>query len=499
MELTTTEKINEKLDKGGATLEDIVEDFINEHKISAKKAEMEKGVDYYNNDNDILKRKMTYYKKGRELTDETATNNRIPHNWHKLLVKQKMGYMVGKPMTFSDKEAAKEDEDKTPNYEFVKVINDELGEKWDDTVNELVKEAANKGVEWLHPYINSDGQFDYTIIDARQAIPIWEGKRQEKLQAFIRYYKIDWNGEERIKAEYWTAEDVTYLIEDENGKFRLDTSYIDKDTGEVDNPQGHFDKVKRAGDKIISKEAAGWGLVPFISFKNNEEMISDLNQYKELIDEYDKNRSDLANNLEDIQEVIWVLKNYQGQSLAEFQHNLRYYKALNVDSEGGADTITVDIPTEAKKEHTDQLTDDIYKFGMGVNIDTDKFGNSPSGVALRFLYSLLDLKCDTLERKFKRAIRKLLEFISIYYKFAKNKNYDHKKINITFNKSMVANEAELVKMASNSKGVVSDETVLENHPWVDDPQKEKEKIEKERDSYINLDDIDLGDELEGDE
>jgi SPP1 family phage portal protein len=61
-------------------------------------------------------------------------------------------------------------------------------------------------------------------------------------------------------------------------------------------------------------------------------------------------------------------------------------------------------------------------FGMGVDPDTDKFGNSPSGVALKFLYSLLDLKCDVLERKMKTSLREFLWFITDYINRMQSKN-----------------------------------------------------------------------------
>ena len=47
-------------------------------------------------------------------------------------------------------------------------------------------------------------------------------------------------------------------------------------------------------------------------------------------------------------------------------------------------------------------------FGQAVDFSSDKFGSAPSGVALEFLYTNLNLKADKLARKAKVAIQELL-------------------------------------------------------------------------------------------
>ncbi|MDD4693832.1 MAG: phage portal protein, partial [Firmicutes bacterium] len=82
----------------------------------------------------------------------------MPHNWHKLLVDQKVSYLVGKPIVFQCEEQ-KEYEDR---------LNLILGEEWDDTLTELAKNSSNKGSEWLHVYINEDGKFKFIILPAEE-------------------------------------------------------------------------------------------------------------------------------------------------------------------------------------------------------------------------------------------------------------------------------------------------------------------------------------------
>lgn len=52
------------------------------------------------------------------------------------------------------------------------------------------------------------------------------------------------------------------------------------------------------------------GEVPFIPFWNNVTHTPDLPLYKDLIDAYDKVYSGFHNDIDDVQEVIFVIKNY---------------------------------------------------------------------------------------------------------------------------------------------------------------------------------------------
>lgn len=441
----------------------VIEHYILKHRPEKYK----QGEEYYYGNTDVNNKRRYYLLDGAKVDDFTKVNNKAINNYHKLLVDQKVGYSVGNPIVFNA------DDDN-----LTKLLNDLLGEEFDDTITELYLNASNKGVEWLHPYINRKGEFKYVIIPAEEAIPIWDSKRQRELVAFIRFYYIeDIDGNKIKRVEYYTENDITYFIE--RGNSFIQEFLYDEYGKMTDIQEGHF--------RINNKEQ-GWGKVPFIPFKNNEKCVSDLTFYKSLIDIYDNNISTLADNLDEIQEVIYVLKEYPGTSLQEFIDNIRYYKSIKVDGGGGVDKLEINIPVEAKKELLDRLEKNIIIFGQGVNPESQNTGDK-SGVALKFLYSLLDLKCSKTEKKFKKAIRELLWFVCEYLKISGSKSYDYKTVQITFNHSMIINEAEKIDMAAKSTGIVSDETIVSNHPWVEDVNDELERLKKQEDTQKEYDDL----------
>ncbi|WP_317050739.1 phage portal protein, partial [Clostridium neonatale] len=70
---------------------------------------------------------------------------------------------------------------------------------------------------------------------------------------------------------------------------------------------------------------------------NNNLMTSDLDNVKPLIDVYDKVFSGFVNDLEDIQEIIFILTNYEGEDSREFLSQLKKYKTVKVNDSGAGD------------------------------------------------------------------------------------------------------------------------------------------------------------------
>ena len=441
------------------TQEEIIKIYIDEFNTSKERSLMTKGENYYKVDNDILDRKMIRYENEQPVLDETKVNNKLAHGFMHTLVDDKVNYLLLKPYTLQCEDA---------NY--LKRVEDVLGKRFQKRLSQLGIEASNKGIAWLHVYFNPKGEFKMIKIPSEQVIPLWTNNDHEELQAIIRHYEIEvYEGKEKkyvTKIEYWTHENVIYYVM-EDGEVILDAEmYLDDNAHD-----GHF---------IRDKEPSSWGRIPFIYFKNNDFELPDLKFVKTLVDNYDLTRSDVANLIEEIKNIIYILKGYGGEDLAEFVRDLAYYKGIKIDPEddAGVDTIENNINIEAAKEHYNTLKKDIFDFGQGVDKNSDKMGNNQSGIALKFIYSGLDLKCNALEGWFKWGFEELIRFVDIYLEITKEK-VPNKDISIIFNRDIAINESQAITDAQNSKSVISDKTIIANHPWVENIDEEIKQIEKE--------------------
>ena len=59
-------------------------------------------------------------------------------------------------------------------------------------------------------------------------------------------------------------------------------------------------------------------------------------------------------------------------------------------------------------------------------------------------------------------------------------NFDGEEVQVIFNRDMLMNESDIITNCQNSQGILSDETIISMHPWVDDPQAEMERLEKQK-------------------
>ena len=233
--------------------------------------------------------------------------------------------------------------------------------------------------------------------------------------------------------EVWGNDSVTYYI--------LENNMLISDYNKNNDNNGPIAHYKKGEDWF------GWGRVPFIAFKNNRVELPDIKFVKSLVDNYDLSRSEAANYVEEVKNLIFVLKGYGGEDIHEFMRRLNEDRAIPIDDpkDGGVDTITPTMDITALREHYEQLKRDITEDGQSINKDLDKFGSAPSGVALKFMYAGLDLKCNSLESEFKFGFENLLYFINIYLSEDNQGNYKDIDLEIIFNRDMEINEAEVIE------------------------------------------------------
>lgn len=373
-------------------------------------------------------------------------DNRISHNWHNLLVTQKVSYALSYPPLFDLG-------DKAVNQRVAEV----LGDQYTTTAIQLGIDASNTSVGWLHYWRDQSGAFRYHAVDPIQIVPVFSGTLDGDLVGVLRCYTMldPEAGQHAHVCEFWDDTRVRFYRQNAAGNY------------------AYFD-YPDVGQEMVH----GLGAVPFIPFWNNPQRMGDLPLYQDLIDAYDKVVSGFANDMEDVQEVIFVIRNYGGEDKTEFLKDLRQSKTIKVEGDGGVDTIRAEIPYEARGAFLERIRRQIFVSGMGVDPDPEAFGDS-SGVALQFLYSLLELKAGMMETQFRPGFAELVRAICRVEGLA-----EPKTILQTWTRNMIRNDLETTQIATQSVGVISDQTILKNHPWVEDVEAELKQLQKEKEQAV---------------
>ena len=425
-------------------------------------SEMQTAERYYevNNDIKLLPTKPKDIEearqKGESFNPMHQADNRIAYSFYPLLVDQKTAYMFTAPPIYDVK-----------NDNLNTIILDTLGDAYEKKCKDLCVKATNGGVAWVHYWIDENNDFQWAVLPANEIIPIYNNRINTKLEGVLRVYAdINDEGENITVYEYWNDKEVQAFSMRTGDDYETLSSYT---AFTMIDPSGvtlNVDTIPHQMEKV-----------PFIAFANNARHTTDLKRIKELIDVYDKTYSGFLNDLEDVQEVIYVLTNYGGENLAEFLDGMKKYKAIQMDSTGpddrsGISTLTIDIPIEARKELLDITRKAIFDMGQGV--DPQQQGlDGTSGEAMKFLYTLLELKAGMMETEFQLGFNELIRAICSAH------GSNDVTITQTWTRTSVKNDGDLVDMCSKSMGVVSKRTILAHHPFVEDVNEEMKQIETE--------------------
>lgn len=486
--MTETDLINLKITAGRMLADsEILRQLIREDAESIQKKRMQEGKRYYAAEQDILQHNFaagmvaeteedsdTAEEKIRPFRNPNRSNHHCVHTFHRVLVDQKVSYLLGKEPAVSVLGA--DTDARLQEYEAF--LNQVCDERFNDAFFDLAVGASNKGYEVLHIYYDDAGVLRYCVTPAEECILIYDTAYQDMLQQVIRYYRIiqtkDGRKYIRNRVEWWTAEDVTYYIQDENEMYLLDSTA-------AYNPAPHWWETLRRDGVAVRKEPHHWGRVPFVVLENNGERSNDLQPIKGLMDAYDLLSSDGTNNFLDLVDLYWVIQGYGGEAAGAIAKKLKINKAVNIsDSNGRVEAKQVELSAEGRLAWMQMLRRDIYHLGMGIDVDAETFGSAPSGVALKFRYAQLDLKANKMIPKLKRAIRELLWFVTDDYNRRHGTDYPSELISVVLTKSLITNEYETVQMVNLSKGTLSEDTLLAHHPFVEDVNLEKAALQEQR-------------------
>ena len=397
---------------------------INNEFNSKKYQYAKKGLRYYEGDHDILDYKIYYIDQdGIAVEDNTKSNIKISHAYLTELINQKVSYFhnIKKDFIFSDvpelQAALKERFDDEFFAEFVDVLKYGSAEGWSYLYRYLDEEGKSRfnfaegiGVCEIPPHLASDGtaHIIYCYIE--------KIRDNKKLEAVLDY----------------TNESVTYYKKIGNSLMLDDRYKINPRPLILSQPDEsgaiYYDQFKR---------------IPFYRFSNNKKEFSDLKPIKGLIDDADMMACSLSNNLQDLSEGIYMVKNYQGISAEEFIQNVKTKKYVGVGADGDFDVKTFDIPYEARKVKLAIDKESIYKFAQG--FDTSLLGEgNVTNVVIKARFASLDEKCNDLEVQVRKFLKPIIKDVIDEINKELKTNYKYSDVYLKFERSTIVNEQETI-------------------------------------------------------
>ena len=403
-----------------------IKQFIDQDAASTKKKAAKEGLKYYEAEHDILSYRVFFIDaNGKFQEDKTKSNIKISHPFFTELVDQEVQYML----------SGKDGFIKSDNPELQTELDAYFNENEDFTseLYEVLTGAIAKGFEYMYAYKNAEGKTAFQCADSMGVIEV-RAKETDDGCEYVIFWYVDRIGKDNKKIkriQVWDSTQAYFYVQEDEGRIELDKSV-------PINPRPHA-IYKKDGDESTYYE--DFGFIPFFRLDNCKKQFSGLKPIKALIDSYDLMNCGLANNIQDTNEALYVVKGFEGENLDEMMFNTKVKKHIGVPEGGGIEIHTTDIPVEARKVKMEVDEKNIYRFGMGFNSAQLGDGNI-TNIVIKSRYALLDLKCNKLEIRLKQFMRKLLKVVLKEINDINGTDYQMKNVYFNFEREVMTNAAD---------------------------------------------------------
>ena len=428
---------------------------------SSERLEQMAGERYYSGEHDILKRKRTAIgPDGKLMVLENLPNAHVIDNLYGLMVDQKTNYLVGKPFTFN-----------CENKAYVQLLNKRFNATFRRTLKYVCEDALNGGKGWLFVHYNEQGELCFRRFPAYQILPFWADDDHTVLDAAARLWLQEvWDGlaKKIVKRVELFKPDGIY-------RYILEGSTLIPDV-ELGDYSAYI--TQKTGEKA---EGFNWNKFPLICFKYNKKEIPLIRRVKSLQDGINGLLSDFENNMEENpHNTILILKDYDGENLGEFRANLATFGVVKVRENGGVDALGVEVNSENYKAVLELFKKALIENARGYDAKDERMGNNPNQMNIQSMYSDIDLDANGMETEFQAAFEELLWFVNQDLITQGAGDFQQEEITVIFNRDILINESEAITNCQNSVGILSTETIVEQHPWTKDAQTELERLKKEK-------------------
>lgn len=418
---------------------------------------------YYRGEQQILRRKRTVIgPEGAPVEVTNLPNARLTDNQYARLLDQKVNYLLGRPPVIV-----------SADRDYAEALRGILGPGFFRALRGVAHDALAGGCSWLFACPDGAGGLRLRRFRPWEVMPFWADADHTELDGALRVWEREEHGEHGgIRAGY--AELYT-----RDGVFRF------RREGRALLPDQPFHLPYVTASLEGRAFPLNWEALPLFAVKNGPAEVSLLDRVKSLQDAVNLILSNFVNGMqEDPRNTILVLVNYDGQNLGEFRRNLAAYGAVKVRSDAGAPggdvkTLSLSVNGENYKAVLDLLKRALVENARGYDAKDLRAAGTPNEMNLRSVFSDADLDADMLEAEFQSLFRELLPFANACLR-AKGMAAGGAEASLVFNRDTIVNESQVIADVAGSASLLSRETLLEQHPWVEDVQRELERLRQEQ-------------------
>jgi hypothetical protein len=365
-------------------------------------------------------RKILYTLSGDAVADNYSANHKCACNFFNRFCTQLNQYLLRNGVTFQNEETKKK-----------------LGGAKFDRVLKRAGKYALAGI-CSYGFYNLD---HVDVFKSTEFVPLYD-EETGALRAGIKFWQLASN--KPLRATYYEEDGYTDFIWEDGADGRI-----------LRDKRAYTQVVRVNFDGVEILEGKNYPNFPIVPLWSNLYHNSELVGLQTEIDVYDLIKSGFANDLDDVSQIYWIIKNAGGMEdtdLARFIERLKTVRAVQLDDGIEAESHTTEVPYNARETYLTRLENDMYKDAMIVNTDAIANGNTVA-TAIRAAYEPQDDKTDEFEDCVADWIEGLLTLVGI-------------EDVPSFTRSRIINQAEETNMILASAQYLDDETVLKKLPFI---------------------------------
>ena len=424
--------------------------------------------DFEVNELPILQKYEDYYTgKGyeimkRQAADPTRPDNKVVKNFCSSIVSNFQGYITGIPVTYSAK-AGEDIAALLDIFEENNVINED---------SEFLKQALKYGVSYEIAYVNEDNRIRFRNIDTRSVIPIYSNDLEEDLLYVIYFTPIvSWDSKE---SDPWSVRYNVSVYDDTQVFTYIATN--DFNVFQLQEQRPHY-----------------FSQVPFAIFNLNTENVSVFDNVISLADAYNTLLSDSINNFQAFVDAYLVLTNVQADE--EDLAKMKASRTILLDGDSTAQYLTKNISDTQVQNLLDDIEAAIHTVSDSPDFSSPEFNSGvSSGVAIKYKLVGFDNRANAIEAQFTKALQQRITLINNILNLIDS---DEANVNIIYKENLPVDIADTVATVNGLRGLVSEQTLLSQIPFISDV--EEEMARKQEENTISLYDFNMHESEESEE
>lgn len=334
--------------------------------------------------------------------------------------------------------------------------------------SDLLKDALNFGVANELMYIDSDGKTRFKLIDPTTSFGVYDSSLTADLLYFVRFYKIDdWEDSDKWALDLYTDTSIKHYRMNGIGTTPV---FIDE--------EAHYFGQCPANIMVMPDEKSIFDCILSEQDSVNELLSAEIDDFSAFCDAY------LV--LEDCE--------LEDDEVAKMKTN----RVLQLPQGAKAYWLTKAANDVQVENILKRLHDSIYRTSSCVDWSSDNFTNGvSSGIAIQFKLSGMETRAGKIEAEMKKALQRRVELLCGMAALKLGEEV-FRDVEITFTRNVPADEQAIINMVNSLQGMVSNETLLAQVPFITDVEAELEKVEAQKQSNLAMYGPGLFDSSEGD-